>query len=89
MPVKDSTSGFIGYSNEALSSLSIDKIKFNGYAFQIEMKFKLWKKNFKLKERQIIFVNREHGKSKMNKNIIFEAIIGVIKLKVNSIFKKR
>ena len=89
MPVKDSTSGFIGYSNEALSSLNIDKIKFNGYAFQIEMKFKLWKKNFKLKEHQIIFVNREHGKSKMDKNIIFEAIIGVIKLKVNSIFKKR
>ena len=48
----------------------------------------LWKKNFKLKEHQIIFVNREHGKSKMDKNIIFEAIIGVIKLKVNSIFKK-
>ena len=89
MPVKDSTSGFVGYSNEALSSLNINKIKFNGYAFQIEMKFKLWKKKFKLKEHQIIFVNREHGKSKMNKNIIFEAIIGVIKLKLNSIFKKR
>ena len=88
MPVKDSTSGFIGYSNEALSSLNINKIKFNGYAFQIEMKFKLWKKNFKLMEHQIIFVNREHGKSKMNKSIIFEAIIGVIKLKLNSIVKK-
>ena len=83
MPVKDSTSGFIGYSNEALSSLNINKIKFNGYAFQIEMKFKLWKKNFKLMEHQIIFVNREHGKSKMNKSIIFEAIIGVIKLKLD------
>ena len=46
------------YSNEALSSLNINKIEFNGYAFQIEMKFKLWKKNFKLKEHQIIFVNR-------------------------------
>ena len=89
MPINDSTSGFVGYTNEALSSLNINKIKFNGYAFQIEMKFKLWKKNFKLKEHQIIFVNREHGKSKMDKNIIFEAIIGVIKLKVNSIFKKR
>ena len=88
LPVKDSTSGFIGYSNTALSSLDIDKIKFNGYAFQIEMKFKLWKKKFKLKEHQIIFVNREQGDSKMNKNIIFEAIIGVIKLKLNSIFKK-
>ena len=88
LPVKDSTSGFIGYSNTALSSLDIDKIKFNGYAFQIEMKFKLWKKKFRLKEHQIIFVNREFGDSKMNKNIIFEAIIGVVKLKLNSIFKK-
>ena len=88
MPVIDSTSGFVGYSNVALSSLNIDKIKFNGYAFQIEMKFKIWKKKFKLKEHQIIFVNREHGKSKMNKNIIFEAIIGVIKLKFDSIVKK-
>ena len=88
MPVKDSTSGFVGYKIEALSSLDINKIKFNGYAFQIEMKFKLWKKKFKLKEHQIIFVNREHGDSKMNKNIIFEAIIGVIKLKFNSIFNK-
>ena len=88
MPVKDSTSGFVGYKIEALSSLDINKIKFNGYAFQIEMKFKLWKKKFKLKEHQIIFVNREQGESKMNKNIIFEAIIGVIKLKLNSIFKK-
>ena len=88
MPVKDSTSGFVGYSNEALSSLNINKIKFNGYAFQIEMKFKLWKKKFKLMEHQIIFVNREHGKSKMNKSIIFEAIMGVFKLKLDSIFKK-
>ena len=88
LPVNDSTSGFVGYSNKALSSLDINKIKFNGYAFQIEMKFKLWKKKFKLKEHQIIFVNREYGDSKMNKNIIFEAIIGVVKLKLNSIFKK-
>ena len=87
MPIKDSTSGFIGYSREALSSLNINKIKFNGYAFQIEMKFKLWKKNFKLREHQIIFVNRKSGKSKMDKNIIFEAIFGVIILKINSIFK--
>ncbi len=87
MPIKDATSGFIGYTNESLSSLNIDNIKFNGYAFQIEMKFKLWKKNFKLREHQIIFVNRKSGKSKMDKNIIFEAIFGVIILKINSIFK--
>ena len=87
MPIKDATSGFIGYTNESLSSLNIDNIKFNGYAFQIEMKFKLWKKNFKLREHQIVFVNRKSGKSKMDKNIIFEAIFGVIRLKLNSIFK--
>ena len=87
MPIKDATSGFIGYTNESLSSLNIDNIKFNGYAFQIEMKFKLWKKNFKLREHQIIFVNRKSGKSKMDKNIIFEASFGVIRLKLNSIFK--
>ncbi len=87
MPIKDATSGFVGYNNKALGSLELDEIKFNGYAFQIEMKFKLWKKNFKLKEHQIIFVNRKLGNSKMNQNIILEAIFGVIKLKINSFFK--
>jgi len=87
MPIKDATSGFVGYTKNALSSIELNNIKFNGYAFQIEMKFKLWKKNFKLKEHQIIFVNRKLGKSKMNQSIIFEAIIGVIKLKINSFFK--
>ena len=88
MKVKDATSGFVGYTNKALLSLNLNNIKFNGYAFQIEMKFKLWKKNFKLKEHQIVFVNRISGKSKMNKNIILEAITGVIKLKLDSLFKK-
>ena len=87
MPIKDATSGFVGYTKNALSSIELSEIKFNGYAFQIEMKFKLWKKKFKLKEHQIIFVNRKLGKSKMNQSIIFEAIFGVIKLKINSFFK--
>ena len=87
MPIKDATSGFVGYTKNALSSIELSEIKFNGYAFQIEMKFKLWKKNFKLKEHQIIFVNRKLGKSKMDQSIIFEAIFGVIKLKINSFFK--
>ncbi len=87
MKIKDATSGFVGYTNKALLSLDLSNIKFNGYAFQIEMKFKLWKKNFKLKEHQIIFVNRISGKSKMNKNIILEAITGVLKLKLDSLFK--
>ena len=89
MKVKDATSGFVGYTNKALLSLNLNNIKFNGYAFQIEMKFKLWKKNFKLKEHQIVFVNRISGKSKMNKNIILEALTGVIKLKLDSLFKKK
>ncbi len=89
MKVKDATSGFVGYTNKALLSLNLNNIKFNGYAFQIEMKFKLWKKNFKLKEHQIVFVNRISGKSKMNKNIMLEAITGVIKLKLDSLFKKK
>ena len=87
MPIKDATSGFVGYTKNALSSIELSEIKFNGYAFQIEMKFKLWKKNFKLKEHQIIFVNRKLGKSKMDQSIIFEAIFGVLKLKINSFFK--
>ena len=89
MKVKDATSGFVGYTNKALLSLNLNNIKFNGYAFQIEMKFKLWKKNFKLKKHQIVFVNRISGKSRMNKNIILEAITGVIKLKLDSLFKKK
>ena len=88
MKIKDSTSGFVGYTFKALLSLDLNNIKFNGYAFQIEMKFKLWKKNFKLKEHQIVFVNRVIGKTKMDKNIILEAIIGVIKLKLDSVLKK-
>jgi dolichol-phosphate mannosyltransferase len=87
MNIMDPTSGFVCYSIKSLKQLDFSKIKFNGYAFQIEMKFKLWKKNFKLREHQIIFVNRKSGKSKMDKNIIFEAIFGVIRLKLNSIFK--
>ena len=88
MNIMDPTSGFVCYSIKSLQKLDLSEIEFNGYAFQIEMKFKLWKKNFKLKEHQIVFVNRTLGKSKMNKNIILEAITGVIKLKLDSLFKK-
>lgn len=87
MNIMDPTSGFVCYSIKSLQKLDLSEIEFNGYAFQIEMKFKLWKKNFKLKEHQIIFVNRKLGNSKMNQNIILEAIFGVIKLKINSFFK--
>ena len=73
MKIMDPTSGFVCYSVKSLKKLNLSAVEFNGYAFQIEMKFKLWKKNFKLKEHQIIFVNRKLGNSKMNnlENSIF------------------
>ena len=81
LPVRDTTAGYVGYTREALNSLDLNKISFVGYAFQIEMKYKLWKKGFRLKEIPIVFTNREFGKSKMNGSIIWEAIYGVIYLK--------
>lgn len=87
MPVKDSTSGFVGYKIEALSSLDINKIKFNGYAFQIEMKFKAWKYGFNVIEVPVIFTDRSEGESKMSGGIFYEAVLGVINMKIRSIFK--
>ena len=87
MPVKDSTSGFVGYKIEALSSLDIDKIKFNGYAFQIEMKFTSWKYGFNIVEVPVIFTDRSEGTSKMSGGIFFEAVLGVIQMKIKSLFR--
>ena len=81
MPVKDTTAGFVGYKKEVLQSFDFDKIEFIGYAFQIEMKYKAWKKGFKIKEVPIIFTDRVKGKSKMHGGIISEAIWGVLKLR--------
>ncbi len=89
LPVKDATAGFVGYRASALSKLELNTLSFVGYAFQIEMKFKLWKKGCSLKEIPIVFVNREKGVSKMNSSIIWEAIYGVIYLKFESIYKRR
>jgi dolichol-phosphate mannosyltransferase len=89
LPVKDATAGFVGYKASALSKLELNALSFVGYAFQIEMKFKLWKKGCSLKEIPIVFVNREKGVSKMNSSIIWEAIYGVIYLKFESIYKHR
>ena len=86
LPVNDPTAGFVGYTRKALASLDLSHLHFVGYAFQIEMKFKLWKKGFRLIEIPIIFTNREKGTSKMNGSIIWEAIYGVIYLKFKSIF---
>ncbi|MBU2927848.1 polyprenol monophosphomannose synthase [Winogradskyella psychrotolerans] len=88
MTVKDSTAGFICYKKEVLEAINLNKIKFVGYAFQIEMKFKAYKKGFKIVEIPVIFKDRTKGKSKMSGGIITEAIFGVISLKIKSLFTK-
>jgi dolichol-phosphate mannosyltransferase len=81
MPVKDCTAGFVCYKREVLETIDLDKIKFIGYAFQIEMKYTAWRKGFKIKEVPITFVDRTEGVSKMSKGIVKEAILGVWKMK--------
>ncbi|MBR5787401.1 MAG: polyprenol monophosphomannose synthase [Muribaculaceae bacterium] len=88
MNVRDTTAGFVCYKRRVLDTLDLDKIEFKGYAFQIEMKFKAYKHGFKIKEVPIIFVNRELGTSKMNSSIFGEAVFGVIKLRLRSMFSK-
>jgi dolichol-phosphate mannosyltransferase len=87
MPVKDPTAGFVCYKKEVLESINLDEITFVGYAFQIEMKFAAWKLGFKIKEVPITFIDRQHGASKMNKGIVKEGVLGVLKLKWMSMFK--
>lgn len=88
LPVHDTTAGYVCYRRRVLEVLELDKIKFKGYAFQIEMKFTAHKYGFKVVEVPIIFVNRVLGTSKMNSSIFGEAVFGVIRLKWNSFFKK-
>ncbi|ADR23711.1 dolichol-phosphate mannosyltransferase [Marivirga tractuosa] len=88
LPVYDATAGFICYHRSVLETIELDKIKFIGYAFQIEMKFTAWKHGFGIEEVPIIFTDRSKGTSKMSKKIFKEAIFGVIQMKVNSWFKK-
>lgn len=88
MKLRDSTAGFVCYNRKVLEDIKLDEIEFKGYAFQIEMKFKATKRNFKVVEVPIVFVNREAGTSKMNSSIFGEAVFGVIKLKLRSIFGK-
>jgi len=87
MPIKDPTAGFMCYKKEVLETINLDQIVFVGYAFQIEMKFAAWKLHFKLKEVPIIFQDRTQGTSKMNKGIIKEGVLGVLKLRWLSLFK--
>jgi dolichol-phosphate mannosyltransferase len=86
LPIKDATGGFKCYRREVLEGVRLDDIRSNGYAFQIEMSYKAWKKGFRLCEIPIIFVDRNHGVSKMSKSIVYEAVFMVWKLKLRSLF---
>ncbi len=88
MKIKDATAGFKCYRRRVLESIDLDKIKFKGYAFQIEMKFTAWKMGFRIKEIPIIFTERKEGSSKMSGGIFNEALWGVIKMKAGSFFKR-
>ncbi len=88
MKLRDSTAGFVCYTRKVLEALNLDNIQFKGYAFQIEMKFKVYRRKFKIVEVPIIFVNRRLGTSKMNSSIFSEAIFGVISLRLKAIFGK-
>ncbi|MBC8489694.1 MAG: polyprenol monophosphomannose synthase [Bacteroidetes bacterium] len=88
MKVRDTTAGFKCYTRKVLEAIDLNKIKFTGYAFQIEMKFTAWKLGFNVVEVDIIFTDRTEGESKMNKSILKEAIFGVIELRLRSILKK-
>ena len=86
MPIKDPTAGFVGYKREVLEEIVLDKVKFVGYAFQVEMKYKTWRKKFSIIEHPIIFTNRTLGFSKMDGRIIWEGLLGVLILRINDIF---
>ena len=88
MKLRDATAGFVCYRRNVLEALDLDKIQFKGYAFQIEMKFRAYRRKFKIVEVPIIFVNRRLGTSKMNSSIFGEAIFGVITLRLKAIFGK-
>ncbi|HEY4539327.1 MAG TPA: polyprenol monophosphomannose synthase [Faecalibacter sp.] len=88
LPVHDATAGFVGYKAEVLKTLGLDEIKFKGYGFQIEMKYKSWIKKFKIQEVPIIFTDRTLGESKISSDIIGEAVFGVISLRLRNMFGK-
>lgn len=88
MSLRDSTAGFVCYRRAVLEAIDLDDIQFKGYAFQIEMKFKSFKRKFKIVEIPIIFINRQLGTSKMSGGIFSEAVLGVIQLRLRSIFGK-
>ncbi|WP_455168567.1 polyprenol monophosphomannose synthase [Aegicerativicinus sediminis] len=88
MNIYDTTAGFVCYRRKVLEAINLDTIKFVGYAFQIEMKFKAYLKGFKIVEVPVIFTDRTKGKSKMSGGIISEAVFGVLNMKIKSLFNK-
>ncbi len=88
MKVHDPTAGFVCYKRKVLETLDLDSVKFIGYAFQIEMKYRAYLKKFRIEEVSIIFTDREKGKSKMSTSIIWEAVFGVISMRIRSLFKR-
>lgn len=86
MPVRDATGGFKCFRRKVLEAINLDKIKSNGYSFQIEMTFKAYAKGFKIKEIPIVFIDRVKGKSKMSRKIVREAVTMVWKLRIQNIF---
>ena len=88
LKVMDTTAGFMCYRVSALKQIDLDKVKSNGYSFQIEMKFKFYKKGFKIVEVPILFIDRREGESKMSRKVVYEAYFMVWKLKFKSLFGK-
>jgi dolichol-phosphate mannosyltransferase len=88
LPVRDATGGFKCFKREVLEAIDLDKVKSNGYAFQIEMSFKAWKKGFRLVEIPIIFLDRRSGVSKMSKRIVYEAVFMLWTLRLRSLFNR-
>jgi dolichol-phosphate mannosyltransferase len=89
MKVHDPTAGFVCYRRKVLETINLDSIKFIGYAFQIEMKFRAYLQKYKIEEVPIIFTDRIRGKSKMSASIINEAVFGVLQMKLRSLFHKK
>jgi dolichol-phosphate mannosyltransferase len=89
IPVFDTTAGFVCWKRHVLETINLDKIRFVGYAFQIEMKFKAWKHKFTIKEVSVVFTDRDLGTSKMSGNIVTEALFGVIKMKLKGLPKQK
>ena len=85
MPIHDTTAGFVCYKRKVLETINLNKIRFVGYAFQIEMKFKAWKHKFNIQEVSVVFTDRTKGESKMSGSIVYEALFGVIKLRIKGL----